>query len=635
VSAAAPDPTGRTTSSSDPSAGPAFDRAPALSRLANEHFDVLVIGGGITGAGVALDAASRGLRTALVERDDFASGTSSKSSKLVHGGLRYLQQREFRLVYENLAERQRLLDNAPHLVEPLPFLIPLFGKDGVINRSVATTYLTALWLYDLTGGMRIGQRHQRVSRAQALEHLPTLRTDRLVAGFLYWDARTDDARLTLEVLRTAVLDYGAVAANHVAVTAMTTEHGSTTGPDEPAGPGNPEEPAGPGNQVTGATVVPDGGEAFTITATVVVNATGVWADQVRGLDEGPQPPSIRPAKGIHITVPADKLPCDIAAVIPVRQDHRSIFVVSWGEQVYLGTTDTEWDGPLDDPACLPEDVDYILDAANAVVTSPISREDIKGIWAGLRPLLLPPKGKGKLKERTADLSRRHTVQTSPAGVVTVTGGKLTTYRKMAQDTVDAVAARLGQRSLKSVTKTLKLHGAGQRDHAPAAVSPDVTFRNADAATRAATHLAGRFGTDTPQVLALSEGHPELLEPLVPGLPYLAIEAVYAVRFEMARSLSDVLDRRTRAVLHDAAATAGAAHRVAALIAPDLGWTDEQADAEAEAYAATVRGVLVRAGLGADVVSAAVSSAESVSSAVSSAESDRSPQGGPTSREERA
>jgi glycerol-3-phosphate dehydrogenase len=616
VSAAAPDPTGRAPSTSDPIVGPSFDRARALSRLASEHFDVLVIGGGITGAGVALDAASRGLRTALVEKDDFASGTSSKSSKLVHGGLRYLQQREFRLVYENLAERQRLLDNAPHLVSPLPFLIPLFGRDGVINRSVATTYLTALWLYDLTGGMRIGQRHQRVSRAQALEHLPTLRTDRLVAGFLYWDARTDDARLTLEVLRTAVLDHGAVAANHVAVTAMTTEHGSTAGP---------EEPAGPGNRVTGARVAPDGGEAFDITATVVVNATGVWADEVRGLDEGPQPPSIRPAKGIHITVPADRFPCDIAAVIPVPKDHRSIFVVSWGEQVYLGTTDTEWDGPLDDPACLPEDVNYILDAANAVVTSPITRDDITGIWAGLRPLLLPPTGKGALKERTADLSRRHTVQTSPAGVVTVTGGKLTTYRKMAQDTVDVVVAQLGKRSLHSVTKHLKLHGAGDRDHAPAASSADVTFQNADAATKAAAHLAGRFGTDTPKVLALSAGHPELLEPLVPGLPYLAVEAVYAVRFEMARSLSDVLDRRTRAVLHDAAATAGAAPRVAALIAPDLGWTDEQAQAEAEAYAATVRAVLVRAGLGANVISANVVSAAP----------DGVPQGGPTSREEPA
>ena len=211
------------------------------------------------------------------------------------------------------------------------------------------------------------------------------------------------------------------------------------------------------------------------------------------------------------------------------------------------------------------------------------------------------------------------------GVVTVTGGKLTTYRKMAEDTVDVVVSRLGRRKLPSVTKRLKLHGAGQRDHAPAAVSTGAAFQNQDAATRAAAHLAGRFGTDTPSVLALGAGHPELLEPLVPGLPYLAVEAVYAVRNEMARSLSDVLDRRTRAVLHDATATADAAHRVAALIASDLGWTDEQAYAEAEAYAATVRGVLVRAGLGADVVSANVSSAES----------DGVPEGGPTSREERA
>ncbi len=622
--ATAPDPAGRTTTTSDLLVGPApdrgrsdhaaerasFDRHAALTRLASEHFDVLVIGGGITGAGVALDAASRGLRTALVEKDDFASGTSSKSSKLVHGGLRYLQQREFRLVYENLAERQRLLDNAPHLVSPLPFLIPLFGKDGVVNRSVATTYLSALWLYDLTGGVRIGQRHQRVSRAQALEYLPTLRTDRLVAGFLYWDARTDDARLTLEVLRTAVLDHGAVAANHVAVTAMLRNED--------------------GSRVTGVRVDPAGGEDFDIRASVVVNATGVWADHVRGLDEGSQPPSIRPAKGIHITVPADRLPCEIAAVIPVPKDHRSIFVVSWGEQVYLGTTDTEWDGPLDDPACLPEDVDYILDAANAVITSPITRGDIRGVWAGLRPLLLPTKGKRKLRERTADLSRRHTVATSAAGVVTVTGGKLTTYRKMAQDTVDAVLPLLDKRtgrtkrSMPSVTKKLKLHGAGTRDHAPAASIPDATFKDPDAATRVAAHLAGRFGTDTPAVLALTAGRPELLEPLVPGLPYLAVEAVYAVRSEMARSLSDVLDRRTRAVLHDAAGTAESAHRVASLIAPDLGWTDEHAFAEAEAYAASVRAVLVRAGLGAEAVSALGAGGGS----------ERVPDGGPTSREER-
>ena len=345
-----------------------FSRGRALARLAAESFDVLVIGGGITGAGVALDAASRGLKTALIERSDFASGTSSKSSKLIHGGLRYLQQHEYRLVYENLAERQRLLENAPHLVSPLPFLIPLFGKPGVVNKSVARVYRTALWLYDLTGGVRIGRRHEKVTREQALAHMPTLRADRLAAGFLYWDARSDDSRLTLTVLRTAVLDHGATAVNHTAVTGLLTDD---TG------------------RVRGATVSPDGGEPFDVRASVVVNAAGVWSDEVRTLDEHRDPRSIRPAKGIHVTVPEEAFPCDIAAVIPVREDKRSIFVVSWGDQVYLGTTDTAWDGPLDDPACTPEDVDYILGAANAVSTRQLTRSDITGIWSGLRPLLAP------------------------------------------------------------------------------------------------------------------------------------------------------------------------------------------------------------------------------------------------------
>src|SRR5580704_4195793 len=206
-----------------PTAGGNFDRAEALRRLEEETFDVLVIGGGITGAGVALDAASRGLRTALVERHDFASGTSSKSSKMVHGGLRYLQQRDFRLVYEALHERQRLLENAPHLVAPLPFLIPLFGRDGIVSKGVARTYATALTLYDLTGGLRIGKRHRRITRAETLAHLPTLRTDRLVAGFIYYDARADDARLTLSIARTAALDHGAVMANYTEVTGLVTE----------------------------------------------------------------------------------------------------------------------------------------------------------------------------------------------------------------------------------------------------------------------------------------------------------------------------------------------------------------------------------------------------------------------------
>ncbi len=556
---------------------PSFRRDEALARLAEETFDVLVVGGGITGAGVAHDAASRGLRTALVEKDDFASGTSSKSSKLVHGGLRYLQQHEFRLVYESLAERQRLLNNAPHLVSPLPFLIPLFGRDGVVNRSVARFYRTALWLYDLTGGVRIGRRHERVTREQALAHLPTLRADRLVAGFLYWDARTDDARLTLTVVRTAVLDHGAVAANHTRVTALTT---------------------GPDGRVNGARVDPEGGEPFDVRASVVVNAAGVWADEVRSLDEHHDLHTIRPAKGIHVTVPDSAFPCDIAAVIPVKEDHRSIFVVSWGDQVYLGTTDTPWDGPLDDPACTPEDVDYILGAANAVSTRELTRADITGIWSGLRPLLAPEQ-KGASSERTADLSRRHTVRTSTGGLITVTGGKLTTYRKMAEDTVDLAVSALGRRGLTCRTKNLRLHGAppGRRvapraGGAGANVRPDPS----DPAATRATHLNGRFGTDAAAVLAMADGRPELLEPLVAGLPYLSVEALYAVRREMARSVSDVLDRRTQSSYRDARAAADAAPAVAELIGPELGWDAERIRAEAEAYAGHLRAQLARAGL---------------------------------------
>ena len=566
----------------DPATAPAahldpFARDRALSRLAAESFDVLVVGGGITGAGVALDAASRGLKTALVEKDDFASGTSYKSSKLIPGGLRCLQQHEYRLVYENLSDRQRLLENAPHLVTPLPFLIPLFGRSGVVNKGVARVYRTALWLYDLTGGVRIGRRHEKVSREQALAHMPTLRADRLAAGFLYWDARSDDARLTLTVLRTAVRDHGAVAANHTRVTGLV---------------------ADAGGRVRGATVAPEGGEPFTVRASVVVNAAGVWSDELRTFDEGSDPNSIRPAKGIHITVPEEAFPCDIAAVIPVKEDKRSIFVVSWGDQVYLGTTDTAWDGPLDDPSCTPQDVDYILAAANAVSTRQLTRSDITGIWTGLRPLLAPEQ-KGASSERTADLSRRHTVRTSPGGLVTVTGGKLTTYRKMAEDTVDAVVSGLGRQGMRCRTKTLRLHGApaGKRVVPRAGgVGANVRPDPSDPVASRTAHLAARYGTESAAVLAMADGRPELLEPLGAGLPYLAVEALWAVRREMALSVSDVLDRRTQASFRDARAAADAAPTVAGLIGPELGWDAGRSAAEAESYAAVVRGRLVGAGL---------------------------------------
>src|SRR4051812_47361076 len=406
-----------------------FDRATNLRRLADETFDVLVIGGGITGTGVALDAATRGLRTALVERDDFASGTSSKSSKLVHGGLRYLQQGEVALVYEALAERQRLRRNAPHLVRVLPFMIPILTRDGLMNAKIARAVGTAMWGYDLTGGLRIGKHHERMTASEALAHLPTMPAERLASAYLYYDARADDARLCLAVARTAAA-YGAAIANHAAVTAFTKRGDGT---------------------VTGATVRA-GDTTIEVRAAVVVNAAGVWADDVRALDEGTHPQSIRPAKGIHITVPWSKVRNDIAVVIPVPKDRRSLFVVPWGEQTYVGTTDTDYHGSLDDPQCTPEDIAYVLRALNHSITTGVTEADIVGTWAGLRPLVRQAAG------RTADLSRRHRVTTSAGGVVTVTGGKLTTYRRMAADTVDDVMALLDRRG-RSRTKSLALVGA--------------------------------------------------------------------------------------------------------------------------------------------------------------------------------
>jgi glycerol-3-phosphate dehydrogenase len=541
-----------------------FDRDSALGRLADEPFDVLVIGGGITGAGVALDASTRGLTAALVERHDFASGTSSRSSKLIHGGLRYLQQREFRLVYEALAERQHLLDNAPHLVSPLPFLIPLFGRGGAADKGLAKAYSTALWMYDATGGVRIGKRHKRLSREEALVQFPALNAERLVAGFLYWDARADDARVTLTVTRTAVVNYGAVAANYAGVAGLTKDRAT--------------------GRVIGARL-DDGTE---IRADAVVNAGGVWADQVRGLDEGQSAyGTLRPAKGIHLTFPADRLRCDMAAVLPVSGDRRSIFVVPWGDFTYVGTTDTDYRGPLDDPQCTAEDVSYLLDAINAAVTEPVTEADVVGTWAGLRPLVNAAKS-----ERTADLSRRHQVTCSADGMVTVTGGKFTTYRRMAEDTVDQVVGLLGRGAKRSPTKHVALLGA---DGTPALRVPGAAERLGVQESRL-THLVGRYGSEARTVIAMIEADPELGRPLVPGLPYLRAEAVYAARYEMARTLDDVLSRRTRALLLARDASAAAALDVARVVAPELGWSPARVETEVAGYRAAATRAREAAGL---------------------------------------
>ena len=526
---------------------PPFDRHMMLERLAGERFDVLVVGGGITGVGVALDAVSRGLSAALVEADDFASGTSSRSSKLVHGGLRYLQQGDVRLVYEALRERQRLRRNAPHLVSLLPFMIPILTKDGLIPRRVARALGSAMWMYDLTGGFRIGRLHKRLKADAAFVHLPTMPRERLAGGYLYFDATTDDARLVLTVARTAAA-RGAVLANRARVVAFIKDSAGL---------------------VMGAAVEADG-RRIDVAAKVVVNAAGVWADELRTLEDGQEANSIRPAKGIHITVPWEKVRNDIAVVIPVRGDKRSLFVVPWGERsdgtfehTYVGTTDTDYAGPLEDPPCTADDIAYVLAALNQAVTTGITTEDVTGVWAGLRPLV-----KSATSGRTADLSRRHRVTTGSAGVIAITGGKLTTYREMAQDTVDAVLRRL-QRRARGRTARLKLLGAEG-------------FK-ASTGERSEAHLANRYGSLARNVTALIDADPSLGGPLVPGLDYVRAEAVYAARHEMVCTLEDVLVRRTRAHLFNRAATLEAAPAVAELLAAELGWDAAETSRQVAAY----------------------------------------------------
>jgi glycerol-3-phosphate dehydrogenase len=342
-------------------------------------------------------------------------------------------------------------------------------------------------------------------------------------------------------------------------------------------------------RVAGGRVSPVDGSPFEVRARVVVNATGVWADDVRAFDEGTHPHSLRPAKGVHVTVPMARFPADIAAVIPVPKDRRSIFVVPWPEAdlVYLGTTDTEYEGPLEDPRCTPEDVEYLLGAANASSSAALTPADVTGVWAGLRPLLAPDED-GKTSERTADLSRRHTVRTSANGVITVTGGKLTTYRKMAEDTVDEAVRRLGGKRRRCVTKHLALHGVPPGGRASSAVAP----RGRDLSA----HLSARYGSDAGAVLALADHRPELLDPVVEGLPYIGAEVVYAARHEMARTIDDVLARRTRAVLQDGRAAAAAADAVGALLAGELGLDPARAAADAQRFAAHTSDELAAAGI---------------------------------------
>jgi len=528
--------------------------------MATKTYDLVVIGAGMTGAGVALDAASRGLSVALIDLGDIASGTSSKSSKMVHGGLRYLQQKEFKLVYENLRERQRLLENAPFLVRPLPFLIPIFANNAVMRKTLVKAYGSALRLYDITGGWRIGKRYKKITPSEAVDHLPTLKAHNLEAAFIYMDARGDDARVALSICRSAALDFNADVATYVRALSVTRDEAG----------------------IVNGVICRDelSGKEFKIATRSLVNASGVWADDVFTMVKHDATHHIKPAKGVHVSVPRERLPADVAAVFSVPGDRRSIFVVPFEDApfTFIGTTDTAYDGSIDTPLCTPEDIEYLLKAANNSTSSNLTTSDITGLWAGLRPLLAPKNGK-ELSERTADLSRRHQVTDSGDGVVHITGGKWTTYRQMAEDTVDALKPYFS--NLKSVrTRNLRFHGTS----------------NWRPLNEIEQHLYQRFGSDAQEILAAIEKNPHLGTSPITGQPYLLAEFVFSAENEMATSLVDLLTRRTRAHLHDARATLKAARVICEEVAPIFGWSTSEIDAQIATYAQLVESEFTSAGL---------------------------------------
>jgi len=493
----------------------AATRTANLARMAQDRFDVLVIGGGITGAGIALDAAARGFSVALIEKDDFASGTSGRSSRLVHGGLRYLEHREFGLVRESLRERGILFRLAPHLVRPVPMYML---ADDLRSRARYGLGLTA---YDtLAAGRNIGL-HHRVGADQVRQAFPGVRA---APGWRYYEGQTDDARLTVEVARTAQA-FGAVLANHVRAVALLG-----------------------GARVTGA-VAADAltGQRLEIRAEVTVNAGGVWADRIRGLASagavsGAGAGRLQPSKGVHLVFAPGAIRATAALAVPsAAGDGRFVFLVPWEDRVYAGTTDTPYAGDLDDPAVTDSDRDYLL-AAVAAYFPGVGAGDVVASWAGLRPLL------GGGQASTADLSRRHVVFEEPPGLFTITGGKLTTYRAMAENLVDRVAAGLGPRG-RCLTRRIPL-GL----HGPAAAA----LRLARAETArlglppgTGARLVQRYGDDWREAVRLIGQDPSLGEPAVAGLPVLKVELDLARRREMAITAEDMLVRRTRLTTLDA------------------------------------------------------------------------------------
>ncbi len=527
------------------------ERENAWRRLESETFDLVVIGGGVVGAGTALDAATRGLRVALVEARDLASGTSSRSSKLFHGGLRYLEQLEFGLVREALRERELMLTRlAPHLVKPVSFLYPL------TRRLWERPYTAAgLLLYDSMGGAKSvpGQKH--LTRAGALRMVPALKRSALIGGIRYYDAQSDDARHTMTVARTAC-HYGAVVRTSTQVVGFVRE----------------------ADRVSGVRIhdVEDGRETE-VQANAVINCTGVWTDELQRMSGSRGRFRVRASKGVHIVVPRDRIVSESGLIL--RTEKSVLFVIPWRNHWIVGTTDTDWNLDLAHPAATKHDIDYILDHVNSVLATPLTHDDIEGVYAGLRPLLAGE------SEETSKLSREHAVARVAPGLIAIAGGKYTTYRVMAADAVDAASPDLPGRLQSSITDKVPLLGADGY-HALVNQVDQLGARHGLHPYRV-RHLLDRYGSLVHEVLELADGRPELLRPLTAAPDYLQVEVVYAAAHEGALHVEDTLARRTRISIEYPHRGVDCAEQVARLMGEVLGWDEDTIAREIKVYSARV------------------------------------------------
>jgi glycerol-3-phosphate dehydrogenase len=526
--------------------GPRY-RESVLKEMGQGEFDLLVIGGGIVGAGAALDAVSRGLTVALVEAHDWAAGTSSRSSKLIHGGLRYLEQRNFALVREALKERGLLLNRiAPHLVRPVPFLLPLQ------HRIWERFYIgSGVFLYDRMGGARAVPGHRHLSKQGALRLAPGMRSDALIGAIQYYDAQMDDARYALTVVRTAA-HLGAKVARGVRVIGFVRE----------------------GEQIVGARVMDvETDVEFVIRAKQVINATGVWTDDTQEMAGGRGRFHVRASKGVHLVVPRNRIQLDTGLIL--RTEKSVLFVIPWGRHWIIGTTDTDWELDKVHPAASSTDINYILDHVNAVLRTPLGPDDVEGVYAGLRPLLAGE------SEQTSKLSREHSVGQPVPGLTVIAGGKYTTYRVMAKDAVDVARRGMSASVPDSVTERLALLGADGYEalwnkRSALATSSGLHVTRIE-------HLLHRYGSAITDLLGLIAEDATLGEPVSSGSDYLRAEIVYATSHEGALHLDDVLTRRTRISIEEWDRGTGSARDVAMLMAAILAWDDETIEREVDHY----------------------------------------------------